>query len=97
MLVVVYLRDARCHTVVPEEFIFALVERSLKNRGLNSNQNRRIYFSREVFEKLQRNEVIEDYIPNFNLPVTEIYPLPNDLEETCFIGRMICFEGKFFK
>lgn len=56
MLVVVYLRDARCHTVVPEEFIFALVERSLKNRGLNSNQNRRIYFSREVFEKLQRNE-----------------------------------------
>lgn len=93
MLVVVYLSDAKQYTVVPEEFIYQLNERNLKNLGLNRNQSRLIYFSGDVFEQLNRNEVFEPPQPNFNLEVSFEYPLPNNLNETCFIGRLIKFEG----
>lgn len=97
MLVVVYLKEAKQYTVVPEEFIYQLNERNLKNLGLNRNQNRLIYFSTEIFEQLERNEVIDQpYAPNFQLPVSSEFPLPNDLKATCFIGRLIKFEGKCF-
>lgn len=93
MLVVVYLREAKRYTVVPEEFIYYLNERSLKNLGLNRNQNRLIYFSREVFQKLEQNEIPYAFAPNFSIPVSTEYPMPENLEETCFIGRLISFEG----
>ena len=95
MLVVVYLKEAGGYTVVPEQFIYQLNERTLKNIGVNRNQDRLIYFSVDVFEKLERNEVVEQYAPNFNLPVSVVYPLPNEYTETCFIGRLIKFEGKY--
>lgn len=95
MLVVVYLKDSKQYTIVPEEFIYQLNERNLKNLGLNRNQNRLIYFSSEIFEKIQRNDDIEPpHEPNFSLPISFAYPLPNDLKDTCFIGRLIKFEGK---
>lgn len=94
MLVVVYLSEAKNYTVVPEEFIYQLNERTLKNLGLNQNQNRLIYFSADVFEKLERKKVFKTPQPNFNLEVSSAYPLPNVLNETCFIGRLIKFEGK---
>lgn len=94
MLLVVYLYEAERYTVVPEEFVFQLNERSLKMNGVNTNQNRRIYFSTECFEILQQNGNVEQFKPNFNLPITKIYPLPDNLMETCFYGRMYCFEGK---
>lgn len=98
MLVIVYLQDAKCYTIVPEEFIYSLDERSLKNNGLNRNQNRLIFFSREWFEKMDQNESIDqEYKPNFHRPITGNYPLPDDLNETCFIGRMIHYEGKCIK
>lgn len=97
MLVVVYLSEAKRYTVVPEQFIYRLNERNLKNLGLNRNQSRLIYFSADVFEKLERKEVFETPIPNFNLEISTIYPLPNDLNETCFLGRLIKFEGKFIE
>lgn len=95
MLVVIYLMDAKRHTIVPEHFIYSLNEKNLKNRGVNSNQNRLIYFSKDCFEKLGQNvNVKQMYAPKFHLPVTKVYPLPNNLVETCFIGRMYNFEGK---
>lgn len=93
MLIIVYLQDAKKHTVVPEEFIFGLNEKNLKNNGVNSNQTRLIYFSKDVYEKLQRNEE-QDFIPKFDLPVTNVYPLPDALAETCFKGRLYGFESK---
>ena len=95
MLVVVYLQDPKKYTVVPESFIYDLNERSLKNRGVNRNQSRLIYFSQECFENMQANENVDEEIgPNFHCPITMEYPLPFNLVETCFIGRMICFEGE---
>lgn len=95
MLVIVYLQDSKKYTVVPESFIYDLDERSLKNRGLNRNQSRLIYFSQLCFENMQANENLDEEIgPKFHCPITVEYPLPLNLMETCFIGRMICFEGK---
>lgn len=94
MLVLVFLSVPRCYTVVDERFIYQLVERNVKNYGINRYQNRLIYFSREWFEKLQRNEKLNgDFVPNFTLQTTNEYPLPHGMNETCYIGRMICFEG----
>lgn len=96
MLVLVFLLVPRRYTIVDESFIYKLVERNVKNYGINRNQNRLIYFSREWFEKFKRNETIdEDFVPNFLLETTNEYPLPNDVDETCYVGRMICFEGNF--
>lgn len=94
MLVIVYLFEANAHTVVPEQFIYCLNERSLKNRGVNSNQNRLIYFSNDCYEKISRNENVDGFQPNFELPITTAYPLPDNLMETCFNGRLYSFEGK---
>lgn len=93
MLALVFLRDAKRYTVVPEEFVYSLNERSLKNRGINTYQNRLIYFSREVFGELNQNENLIDYAPNFNIAVSKEYPLPDNMQETCYIGRLISFEG----
>lgn len=96
MFVVVFLRDANCYTVVPEEFILDVNEKTVKNYGINRNQHRRIFFSKEWFE----NQVIkvnleQQFVPNFDLPYTAVYPLPIHMGETCYIGRMIKFEDNF--
>lgn len=96
MFVIVYLRDPNCYTVVPEEFIMDLKEKVVKNCGINRNQARRIFFSKEWFAN-QTNKVNLDhrFEPNFRLACTALYPLPNDMAETNYIGRMIMFEDTF--
>lgn len=99
MYVSVYLVDAHVHTVVPQEFVYGLNQVNLNNHGVNTNQNRLIYFSSEYFKVLvNANEPVDiDHIPKFDLPVTKVFPLPNDLQETCFIGRLKKFWGKITK
>lgn len=99
MLVVVYLQDPKEYTIVPENFIFDLNERNLKNRGVNRNQSRLIYFSQQMFDEMQSNQDLdEEFEPNFHCQITMEYPLPVSLIETCYIGRLISFEGeKFFQ
>lgn len=96
MIVIVYLREPKCYTVVPEEFIMDLKEKNVKNYGINRNQARRIYFSKEWFEN-QANQVNlnQRFAPNFRLPCTTLYPLANNMVETNFEGRMILFEETF--
>lgn len=95
MFLTVFLVEANEHTVIPEEFVFQLVEENVKNHGLNSNQNRLVYFSRELFELLESGDIPHsEIIPNFGLPISKMYPLPDGLLETCFIGRLKKFWGK---
>lgn len=94
MIVIVYLQDPKKYIAVPESFVYDLDERSLKNRGVNRNQNRLVYFSQEWHENMEANEnVLQEFEPNFHCAITTRYPLPNYLDETCFIGRLISFEG----
>lgn len=98
LFVVIFLRDANCATVVPEEFILDLDQKALKNNGVNRNQDRRLYFSKEWLEN-QKNEINLDkkFQPNFELPIMKVYPLPDNIDEACYIARMIKFEGKTFE
>lgn len=96
MLIIVFLQEAKKYTVVPEEFVYGLDEKSLKNNGVNSNQTRLIYFSKDIYEKLKQN-VQQKLEPKFYLPITNLYPLPADLTETCFKGRLYGFECKFLE
>lgn len=90
----VYLVDAKKHAVVPEKFVYGLVDVKLKNQGVNANQNHLIYSSQEYFELLKNGDVVEsEYEPKFYLPVTKNYPLKDDIIETCFIGRTKKFHG----
>lgn len=96
MFVVVYLRDAQCSTVIPEEFILDLNQKTLKNNGINRNQNRRIFFSKEWFENQEKKiNLDQQFEPNFDLPISNEYPLADNVAEACFIGRLIKFEGTY--
>lgn len=90
MFVIVFLIEPSVHTVIPQKFVYELNHENLYNKGINTNQSRLIYFSTELFEALENGEAIDEngYIPNFNLPITVDYPLPNNLGETCFIARL---------
>lgn len=93
MYVTIYLFDAKHHTVIPKEYVYDLVDVNLFNRGINRNQNHLIYFSQDVFElfKNGENPNLLDYPPNFGLPVSQVYPLPNDVRSACYICRLYCF------
>lgn len=95
MFVTVFLVEARAHTVIPARFVYDLNQMNLFNLGLNSNQARRIYFSKNLFEALKNGDVIQEneIEPNFNLPTSVDYPLKNGALETCFIARLKKFWG----
>lgn len=94
--ITVFLNEANAHTAIPMHFVHDLNDVTLKNRGVNSNQNRLIYFSSELFDGLINGEIQapSDYITNFDLPITKMYPLPDGLRETCFVGRLKKFWGE---
>lgn len=94
MLVVIYLKESKNYTIIPEEFIYCLDEQTVKNKGLNPNQKRLIYFSYDVYKKLEQN-VPQEFVPKFHLPITNMYPLPDGLIETCFNGYMYVFRCKY--
>lgn len=93
MYVTVYLSEAKKHTVIPQDYIYELVEVNLFNKGINTNQNRRIYFSQDVFDSFQNGENpnLLDFPPNFGRPTAKVYPLPSDLRSACYIARLIKF------
>lgn len=98
MFVTVYLVEAKTHTVVPQEFIYELNQENLCNHGVNTNQNRLIFFSTEIFEALKSgNNTVNMDMPKFDVAITNEYPLPNELKETCFVGRLKKFWGKTMK
>lgn len=96
MFVTVFIYGAKIHTVIPQKFIYELNHESLYNKGVNPHQKRRIYFSQVLFDLLQSgvNVNLGDYNPNFGLPITSVYELPNGSNETCFFARLIKFWGE---
>lgn len=95
MFVLVFLPGPKQLTVIPEEFIFDLNERKLKNFGCNRNQMQRIYFSKEWFQNhVDGINMGKKFTPNFNLPASTVYPLPNNLDEAVFLAHLRKFESK---
>lgn len=92
----IYLPDAKHHTVIPKEYVYDLVDVNLFNRGINRNQNHLIFFSQDVFDLFKdgENPNLLEYPPNFRLPVTKVYPLPNGEQSACYICRLYFFWRK---
>lgn len=97
MFVDIFLIDAKAHTVVPKQFVLGLVEVNLLNSGVNQNQNRLIYFSSDLFDLFMNGENpnLLEFIPNFDLEVTTVYPPPDNLRATCYRGRLMKFWETF--
>lgn len=88
--VTVFLRHAKKHTAIPIEYVADLDDAVSRNNGINRNQNRRIFFSGQLFSSFQNGETpnLLEHPPNFNLPITKEYPLPNGLQSTCFVAHL---------
>lgn len=83
MFVVVFLVEPKKYIIVPEEFIFALDEESLKNIGKNGNFSYKIFWSDNCVD----NEGVPDkeYPPDFSLENSAPFP-PAD--KACYIGKL---------
>lgn len=90
MFVVVLLTGFKIYIPIVEEWIYDIDEESLKNNGVNSNRNVRIFWSKIGMN----NDGIPnaEYKPKFNLPVSRVFPPHND--EACYIGRIKFYFGK---
>lgn len=98
MLVVVHLVKPKRRIIVPESFVFDLNEENLKNSGNNANVTYLIYWSKEALGD-EKNSPNHDRLPNFNAPLSEIYPPNNGLSEACYKARLIhfCSKCNFFR
>lgn len=96
----VFLNEPKKYIVIPRAYIYELSDVDLCNNGINTHQDRRFYFSSKLYEACQNGEILLErdilvlFPPNFHLAETKEYPLPNILDETCFIGQLRKFWGK---
>lgn len=84
MYLVVYIKAARKNIVIPEKWCFDIDEEKLKNRGVNSNQDIRIFWS-EIGVDIHGQPDCE-YTPKFDLYLANQFP-PEIGLEACYIGR----------
>lgn len=93
LFVVVQLIKPKTRIVVPESFIYDLNEESLKNNGCNHNFSYLIYWSKHALGD-GSNTPDTNWVPNFNAPLSDVYPPENDLAEVCYKGALKHFFGK---
>lgn len=93
LFVVVYLVEPKKRIILPENFIYDLCEVSLKNNGRNSNHKYLIYWSKNA---IGDGSFAPDFKiePNFDAPLSHIYPPENDVIEACYIAQIKLFVGK---
>lgn len=85
--VVVYLKRAKKHIIIKENWIQDISNAKLKNNGRNTNQDFLVFWS-------ATNDVANfDQTPNFNALLNHVY-VPTTEEGFCYIGRVIRFFGK---
>lgn len=93
MLVVVYLNVAKKKIIIPQNWILALNQETLNNVGKASYQKRRIFWSSHG---LSCDEIPDDSIaPNFGLPLSKVFPPPENVIETCYIAQVKRYCGKY--
>lgn len=92
MLVLVYLLEAKKQIIIPQEWIMDLDQEILNNRGKNSNQNRRVFWTSVGINRDIPNATLP---PNFNLPNSTVFPPSNNATETCYIARIKRFCCKY--
>lgn len=89
-LVVVYLKVPKVHVVIPDNWIYRLNESKLRNYGVNTNQDHRLFWSNDAVNDDEMPDYA--YTPNFDAPLSNVFP---PLEDSCYIGRVKKFYGNF--
>lgn len=93
MYVTVYLKVPKVYIVVPEKWLFDIDEEKLKNKGVNSNQNTRIFWSSIGVDNHGRP--CSDYAPKFHIDEAKEYPPEKGLKEACYIGRTKSYYSEY--
>lgn len=93
MFVVVFLISPKKRIIIPEHFVYDLCEERLKNSGCNKNHTYLIYWSKNSVGDGENAPDI-DCVPNFNAPVSEIFPPENDAMEACYKVQLRSFFSK---
>lgn len=84
-LVVVFLTNVKKHIIVPENYVYGLSIKAVKNHGKNSCRDYLIYWADECIE----GEFYPD--PNSNAVESSIFPVQGG---AWYHGRLIYFTGK---
>lgn len=84
-LVVVFLTDVGKHIIVPEEYVYGLDLKQLKNRGKNMSRDHLVYWSDDCIEGERYPE------PNETAPKSKTFPAPAG--GAWYFGRTIHFTG----
>lgn len=91
MFVVVYLKLCKVYVVVPESWIYDVNQELLKNQGVNCNRDVLVFWSKKGLIDDQPNE---NYAPNFLSNKESTFPPSNNVEEACYVGRLIKYFGE---
>lgn len=87
-----YLVYAKRQIIIPQEWIFQLDQEILNNRGKNSNQNYRIYWSSVgILNGIPDSNIL----PKFDLPESKVFPQSEEMNEACYIARIKRFCCKY--
>lgn len=92
MYVTVYIKVAKKYIVVPENWCYDIDEQKLKNNGVNSNQDIRIFWSSIGVD--ENGRPFCDYPPKFHLDEAKEYPPEKGLTEACYIGSTKYYYSK---
>lgn len=90
MFVKIYIKATKQTVVIPEEWVYGIDEEVLKNRGVNSNQDVRIFWSENGVINGQPDGAFK---PNFSLPLCSEFPPTNG--EGCYLARQLHYYGKY--
>lgn len=90
MFVVVFIKSAKKKIVIPEKWIYDVNEELLKNKGVNSNRDVLIFWTKLAIDANGMPNVL--HAPNFLATKSLEFP-PSD-DEACYIGRVIHYFGE---
>lgn len=90
MFVTIFIKATKQYVAIPEEWVYGINEESLKNRGVNSNQDVLIFWSENG---LVNGQPDGGYDPDFSLPLSSEFPPSNG--EGCYLARRVHYYGEY--
>lgn len=90
MFVVVFIKAAKKKIVIPEEWIYDVNQELLKNKGVNSNREVLVFWSKSAIDANGWPNSM--HTPNFLAAKSVDFPPEND--EACYHVRVIHYFGE---
>lgn len=96
LTVVVLLTEPKQHCIVPENYIFGLVDLQdkLKTWGVNRESKHLIFWKRSFLDDSVVPDSQEN--PNFFLAPSVMFPPPPEIDSACYMARVKRFFSKYY-